>query len=113
MKKPDPKSAAVMNVDKNETIAGMWATPKIPQIGAYKLVAKKRVDGMYEWVHFQHRLDDTRKVLCRGEVESEERLAVVVDAANKHLQNIYGVSLSVADTNMKTLDGRRADSKVH
>ena len=102
-----------MNVDKNETIAGMWATPKIPQVGTYKLVAKKRVDGMYEWVHFQHRLDDTRKVLFRGEVESEEKLAVVVDAANKHLQKIYGVSLLVADASMKTLDGRKGDSKVH
>jgi len=102
-----------MNVDKKETIAGMWATPQIPQVGAYKLVAKKRVDGVYEWVHFQHRLDDTRKVLFRDEVESEEQLGVVVDAANKHLQNIYGVSLSVADASMKTLDGRSSDSKVH
>ena len=113
MKKPDLRSQAVMNVDKGETIVGMWATPKIPQIGVYKLTAKKRVDGVIEWVHFQHRLDDSRKVLFRGEVESMERLSVVVELTKKQLQNIYGVILSAADVSMKTLDGRSEDKTVH
>ncbi len=102
-----------MNVDKGESIEGMWATPQIPEIGVYKLVAKKRVDGMYEWVHFQHRPDGTRKVLFRGEVESKERLAIVLEASNKQLQNIFGVTMLFADVSMKTLDGRSTDNKVH
>jgi hypothetical protein len=113
MKKPDLKSQAVMNVDKDESIVGMWATPKIPEIGVYKLLAKKRTDGVIEWVHFQHRIDDTRKVLFRGEVESRERLSVVIEVANKQLQNVYGVSLAPADVSMKTLDGRSAEGTVH
>ena len=113
MKKPSLKSQAVMSVDKGETIEGMWATPQIPEIGVYKLAAKKRVDGVYEWVHFQHRPDGTRKVLFRGEVESKVRLADVLEASNKHLQNIFGVSLSPADISVKTPDGRSADNKVH
>ncbi len=102
-----------MSVDKGETIEGMWAAPEIPEVGGYKLVAKKRADGVYEWVHFQHRPDGTRKVLFRGEVESKERLAVVLEAANKQLQNIFGVSLSSADVSVRTLDGRSTDNKVH
>ncbi len=102
-----------MNVDKGESIAGMWATPKIPEIGVYKLAVKKRTDGMFEWVHFQHRLDNTRKVLFRGEVESMDRVADVLGAANKHLRNIYGVTMSVADAGITTMDGRKTDGKVH
>jgi hypothetical protein len=113
MKKPSLKSQAVMSVEKGESIEGMWATPQIPQVGVYKLAAKKRADGVYEWVHFQHRPDGTRKVLFRGEVESKERLAVVLETSNKQLQKIFGVSLSATDISMQTLDGRIADGKVH
>ncbi len=112
MKKPDLKSQAVMNVEKGESIEGMWATPEIPQTGVYKLVAKKRADGVYEWVHFQHRPDGVRKVLFRGEVESQDQLSVVLDAANKHLARLFGVIMSAADVSMKTLDGRSLDDKV-
>ncbi len=113
MKKSDLKSQAVMSVEKGESIEGMWATPQIPQIGVYKLAAKKRVDGVYEWVHFQHKRDGTRKVLFRGEVESKERLAVVLDLSNKQLVGLFGVTMSPADISMKTLDGMSADNKVH
>lgn len=113
MNKPDLYSQAVMNVDKGEEIAGVWATPQIPQVGVYKLVAKMRADGVYEWAHFQHRLDGSRKVLFRGEVESKARLAEVLDAANKHLQGIFGVTMSATDVSMTTLDGRKADDTVH
>jgi hypothetical protein len=113
MKKPDLKSQAVMSVDKGESIEGLWATPQIPQIGVYKLVVKKRVDGVFEWVHFQHRLDGTRKVLFRGELETKLRIADVLDAANKTLRNVYGVTMSVAEVDISTLDGRKSSDTVH
>ena len=109
----DTSKQAVMNVDKGEEVAGVWATPDIPQTGVYKLVAKKRKDGTIEWAHFIHRPDGTRKVVFRGEVESKARLADVLDAANKHLQGIFGVTMSATDVSMKTLDGRTTDDKVH
>ena len=43
---------AVMNVDKGEEIVGGWATAQISQVGIYKLLAKKRKDGVIEWAHF-------------------------------------------------------------
>jgi len=33
---------AVMNVEKGEEVVGGWATPHIPQVGLYKLLAKKK-----------------------------------------------------------------------
>lgn len=101
-----------MSVSAGEEIAGMWAAPALPQAGAYKLVAKKRVDGQYEWAHFIHRPDGTRKLLFRGEVESLARLTDVLDAANRQLQHLFGVTMSMAEANMKTLDGRSADDRV-
>jgi hypothetical protein len=107
------RSQAVMNVDKGESIEGLWTTPQIPQIGVYKLVVKKRVDGVFEWVHFQHRLDGTRKVLFRGELETKLRIADVLESANKTLRNVYGVTMSVADVDNSTLDGRKPSDMVH
>jgi len=113
LKKPESKMQAVMKVDKGETIAGMWATPSIPQIGVYKLAAKKRKDGIYEWVHFQHRLDGTRKVLFRGDVETKARLADVLEAANKTLHRVYGVTMSVADCDVSPLNAKTSGDIVH
>ncbi len=109
---PDKSKQAVMNVAAGEEIAGLWVTPQIPQIGVYKLSAKKRADGIYEWVHFQHRLDGTRKVLFRGEVESKARLADVLELTNKTLTRIYGVVMQVADFDTYTLDGKKFDGPV-
>jgi hypothetical protein len=113
MKKSGLKAQAVMHVDKDESIEGLWATPQIPQIGVYKLAVKKRMDGILEWVHFQHRLDGTRRVLFRGELESKVHIADVLDAANKTLLKVYGVTMAIADVDISTLDGRKSSGTVH
>ena len=48
---------ALMSVEKGEEIAGTWTTPVVPEIGFYKLLAKRRTDGVCEWVHFVQRAD--------------------------------------------------------
>ncbi len=113
MSKPDLKKQTVMNVDKDEEIVGMWASPQLPGTGVYKLAAKKRMDGKIEWAHFIHRDDGSRQVVLRGEVDSEEKLALVLDLANKQLTRIFGITMAKADISMKTLDGRPLDDKVH
>ncbi len=113
MTNPDPKSQAVMHIEKSEEIAGMWATPQIPHVGVYKLIAKKRADGKIEWVHFQHRLDGTRKVLFRGELESKDHIMNVLEAANRTLARVHGVVMQVADFDIKTPDGRKTHGTVH
>lgn len=113
MKKPELITQAVMNVNEGGKIAGMWASPPIPEIGIYKLAAKQRKDGICEWVHFQHRLDGTRKVLFRGEVETKASIDVVLDAANETLQRVYGVTMSIADCDISRLNARTSDDIVH
>ncbi len=113
MENPDLKSQAVMHIAKGEELAGMWATPQIPHVGIYKLIAKKRVDGKIEWVHFQHRLDGTRKVLFRGELEATARIADVLDAANKTLSRVHSVVMQITDFDMQTLNGRTNGGTVH
>ena len=107
-----PKVQAIMNIESGEEIAGMWVTPGIPQIGIYKLLAKKKQDGTCEWVHFQQREDGTKKVLFRGEVESRERLVDIVEAANTTLSNIFGVKLTTAEYDTYTTDGRKFNDTV-
>jgi len=101
-----------MNIDKGEEIAGLWATPQIPDVGIYKFALKKRLDGTFEWVHFQHRPDGTRKVLLRGEIESKGRLAAVLEVTNSTLSRIYGVVMLAAEFSATTLDGRKFDGPV-
>ena len=53
----EAKMSAVMNVERGESIAGVWVAPEIPGIGIYKLVAKRKADGNCEWAHYVQRAD--------------------------------------------------------
>ncbi len=106
---------AVMNVDKGEEIAGAWVTPHVPQIGIYKLLAKKKADGTCEWAHFVQRDNGSKEKVYRGTVENEGRLADVVAAINNALRTAYGsnIQLQVADADVYTLDGKKDSGIVH
>lgn len=51
MKNKPIRQQAVMTVDEGEELAEGWVT----QIGIYKLLAKKKADGTFEWAHFVQR----------------------------------------------------------
>lgn len=104
---------AVMNVDVGEEIVGGWATPHIPQVGIYKLLAKKRRSGIIEWVHFIQRDNGAKEPVLHGEVESRERLDDVISIANRNLGRLFGVQLQAAEYDMYTLDGKKASHKIH
>ena len=103
---------AVMNVEKGEEIVGGWATPHIPQVGVYKLLAKKRKDGVIEWAHFIQRDNRLKDRVMRGEANSREQLDIVLEVANKNLLKLFGVTLQATDYDMYTLDGKKtSDTK--
>lgn len=103
---------AVMNVDKGEEVLPSYVTPHIPQIGIYKLLAKKKVDGTCEWAHFVQRDDGRKENVYRGTVENEARLADVVEGISSALKTAYGptVQLQLANADMYTLDGKPISS---
>lgn len=111
--KPTLSRMAVMNVDEGEEIVGGWATAHIPQIGVYKLLAKKRKDGLIEWAHFIQRDNGAKERVMRGEVESRARLQDVIEIANKNLSRLFGVKLQAVDYDMYALDGKKASNKIH
>jgi hypothetical protein len=113
MKKP--KVQAIMNVEKDEAIAGMWVSPPIPQIGFYKLLAKKKTNGTCAWVHFLQRENGSKKELFRGEVESEDRLNDIVNAVNATLGKTFGigVKLKVAEFDTYMANGKTFGDTVH
>ena len=45
MKPKEAKLPAVMSVERGETIVGAWVTPTIPEVGVYKLLAKRKVEA--------------------------------------------------------------------
>lgn len=102
-----------MHVEKGEEISGMWVSSHVPGIGVYKLMAKKRLDGVCEWVHFQQREDGSKKILFRGNVESEVRLTDVLETMNITLARVYGVSMRAAEFDAYTLDGKKFDGPAH
>ncbi len=117
--KIDPRrplaAQAVMNVDKGEEIAGAWVTPHVPQIGIYKLLAKKKADGTCEWAHFVQRDNGLKEKVYRGTVENEGRLKDVLTALNNALRTAYGpnIQLQTADADVYTLDGKKDSGVVH
>jgi hypothetical protein len=104
---------AVMNVDKGEEIVGGWATAHIPQVGVYKLLAKKRMDGVIEWVHFIQRDTGIKEIVLRGEAVSRGQLDIVLEIADKNLGKLFGVSLQAVDYDMYMLDGKKASDTKH
>ncbi|MCE7904574.1 MAG: hypothetical protein DYG87_02105 [Anaerolineae bacterium CFX3] len=104
---------AVMNVNEGEEIVGGWATAPIPGTGAYKLLAKKRKDGVIEWAHFIQRASGVKKVIFRGEAVSRQQLDVVIEIANENLKRLFGVSLQAVEYDMYTLDGKKISGAKH
>lgn len=103
------RQIAVMNVEEGEEALGGYVTAHIPQIGVYKLLAKKKKDGTCEWAHFVQRDDGRKENVYRGTVENEARLADVVAALNSALNTAYGpaIRLVPADSNLYMLDGKQ------
>ncbi len=48
----DLSRVAILSIEKGEELFGGWATAPIPEVGIYKLLAKKKADGTIEWAHF-------------------------------------------------------------
>jgi len=97
---------AVMNVEQGEEIIGGWATPKIPQVGCYKLLAKQCRDGKIEWAHFVQRESGLKENVTRGEVKDRAQLNEVLEIMNHNLHRIFGVKLIAVDYNVYTIDGK-------
>ena len=108
MKQPSLRELAIMSIDEGEEIAGAWITPYIPEVGMYKLLAKKKKDGVYEWAHFIQRLNGSKDRVMRGEAKDEAQLNDLLEVANNNLKRIFGVTLQPADADMYTLDGKSA-----
>ncbi|MGC8781806.1 MAG: hypothetical protein ACP5UQ_13165, partial [Anaerolineae bacterium] len=85
--------APILAIGEDEELAGAWATPVVPGVGFYKLLAKRRADGSCEWVHFVQRPDGRKDRFYRGEVEKSEQLADVVAAINRALATAYGPAI--------------------
>ena len=105
MKQPSLREMAVMAIDEGEEIAGAWITPYIPDVGMYKLLAKKKKDGTFAWVHFIQRLNGNKDIVFRGEAKDEAQLNELLEVANGKLQAVFKVTLQPADADMYTLDG--------
>jgi hypothetical protein len=101
---------AILNVDEGDEIVGGWITPKIPEVGAYKLLVVKRKNGKYEWAHFIQRDNGDKDRVMRGTLDTAEQLESLMEAMNKNLGKIYGahVKLLAADYDLMTLNGKKA-----
>ena len=106
--KPDCTNVAVMMIEKGEEFFGGWATPHIPQVGIYKLLAKKKADGAIEWAHFVQRDNGLKEKVMRGTVKNSDEYALVNDAVNNNLQRIFGITMQPAEYDVRTLDGEKA-----
>lgn len=104
---------AVMNVEKGEEIVGGWATPHIPQVGSYKLLVKKRKDGVIEWAHFVQRDNRLKDRVMRGEAKNCAQLDEVIEIASRNLHKLFGVKLVAVDFDMYMLDGKNAPPAIH
>lgn len=81
---------AIMNVNKGEEIAATLMSEEITGTGYYKFLAKKRMDGKYEWAHFVQRINGHKEKMYRGEAENAEHLNLVIEVMNRNLTKVFG-----------------------
>jgi len=94
--------ASVMKIEKGEEIVGAWITPEIPEVGFYKLLAKKKVDGTCEWAHFVERATGAKESFFTGKTKDENELAKVVEIVNNNLGRIFGPRVQLHEAVMVT-----------
>lgn len=111
--KYNPSQIAVMNLEEGEDIFAGRVTPHIPQVGIYKLLAKKKTDGTIEWAHFVQRDNGLKEKVMRGTVNSLEEFDVLNDVVNSNLQKIFGVTMQPAEYDVRTLDGKKVSDTIH
>ena len=111
--KPDISQTAVLNIEKGEEFFCGWTTPPIPQVGMYKLLAKKKADGTIEWAHFVQRDSGLKGNVMRGTVKTSDEFAAVSEAVNNNLNRIFGVTMQAAAYDVCTLDGKKAADTAH
>ena len=111
--KSNSSQMAVMNISKGEEILAGYATAGIPQVGIYKLLVKKKVDGTIEWAHFVERDSGLKEKVMRGTVKSLDELNIVIDAINNNLRKVFGVAMQPAEYEVRTLDGKKVSGTMH
>jgi hypothetical protein len=109
----DNPLAAVMRIEKGEEILGGWVSEPVPQVGIYKLLAKKKTDGTIEWAHFVQRDDGLKDRVVRGDVKTHEEFMGVKEAIDSTLRRVYGVSLQAADYDVKKPGRRKSPGTRH
>jgi hypothetical protein len=104
---------AVMNIEEGEEILAGRATSHIPQVGIYKLLAKKKMDDTIEWAHFVERDNGLKEKVMRGTVNSLDQFDIVIESVNNNLRRIFGVIMRPAEFEVRTLDGKKASDTIH
>ncbi len=102
-----------MNIAEGEELYGGWATPCIPQVGIYKLLAKTKADGTIDWVHFVQRDNGAKEKVLRGTVNTAAEFEIVNDTVNNQLRRIFGVTMQAAEYDVSTLDGKTVSETKH
>lgn len=108
-------SFAVMNIDKGEEIVIANVSGHIAGTGRYKFLAKKKVNGKYEWAHFVERDNGVKENVYRGEVNNGEELKMVLDITNKTLKRIFGVhaEMNQGIPEFRSITGQKFDDTIN
>ena len=104
---------AVMNIEEGEDILAGRATAHIPQVGIYKLLAKKKADDTIEWAHFVERDNGLKEKVMRGTVNSLDEFEIVIETVNNTLLRIFGVTMQPSEFEVRTLDGKKVSDTIH
>ncbi len=109
------KPIAVMNIDKGEEIISFFVSGHIPGTGRYKFLAKKKLNGKYEWAHFKERDNGLKEGVYTGEVNTEAELSLVLGIMNKNLTKIFGATaeMKLGKPEFRTITGQKFDDTIN
>jgi hypothetical protein len=106
---------AVMSVEKGEEVVVGLVSGHIAGTGRYKLLAKKKKDGSFEWAHFVERDTGLKEKVYRGELSSKEELKTLIEVMNKTLTKIFGPAAEMKNgiPEVKNIFGHKPDNTIN
>ncbi len=106
---------AVMNIEKGEKIAIVVCGGLIAGTGRYKFLAKEKINGQYEWAHFTERENGLKENVCRGKVQTEKELKLVLEIMNKNLKRVFGdhAEMKTGIPEFRSIMGTKFDDTIN
>ena len=104
---------SIIDLDEDESMAGAWTTPSIPDFGKFLLVSKVCRDKKVKWVHYLELESGFLGLLCRGVLNDENELSMLKEIFEHALSEQTGGTVGFQPVKITYSAAYKAESLIN